>query len=119
MVGADRPEIIALIDLLDLGAVIAPRSARVADPGVLSLAARARLNLLLAFASDSPVLLLDEPGLWQSHAMRQRLFGTILPRLCEAGRAVAVTTTDERLAGLGSTVVRLGAGRQVLASGPG
>ena len=112
---AGRPEILALIDLLELGEVIDPRAARIPDTAALSIAVRARLGLLLAFASESPVLLLDEPGLWQSPAMRQTLFGTVLPRLRDAGRTVAFTTTDERLADLADTLVRLESGRQAAA----
>jgi len=112
---AGRPEILDLIDLLALREVIDPRGARLPDTGALSIAVRARLGLLLAFASDSPVLLLDEPGLWQGREMRQTLFRTILPRLRDAGRAVAFTSTDERLADLANTVVRLERGGQVAA----
>ncbi len=49
----------------------------------------------------------------QSPAMRERYYGAILPRLREAGRAIAVATTDDRYLYKGDEVIVLRDGRQV------
>jgi hypothetical protein len=110
--GIDRAEMVELRRELGLDAVAALSSGFLPDPASLGISLRARLALLLAFASDRPALLLDEPGLWLDHATRARLFQTILPRLRDTGRAIVLTATDDRLTPMANTVVHLDGFRQ-------
>lgn len=108
-----------LIEELDLGGLDGIGGGRIPDPAGLPVSVRPRIALLLAVASDRPLLLLDEWDMTQSVIIRERFYGAILPRLRESGRAVVVSTRDERYAHMASAAVRLRNGRQVGAAEPG
>ena len=107
-----RPDVQGLIEALDLGGFDEIKAGRVPGAEHLPRSVRARIALLVAVAEDRPLVLLDEWDAGQSAAIRERYYGSILPRLRESGRAIVVATRDERYAGIADEIVRLQDGRQ-------
>jgi hypothetical protein len=109
---ADRPDVQALINELALGDLPGVRSGRVPDPAGVPRGARVRVALLIALAGERRLLLLDGADVMLDPAMRARLFGPVLQRLRDSGRAVVIATEDGRIEALADRVVRLVDGRQ-------
>ena len=93
---AETQAVQSLIEDLELGGVDEIRSGRVSSVEALPRGVRARIALLIAIASDRPVIVLDEWYESQSPSVRERFYRAILPRLRDGGRAVVVATKDER-----------------------
>lgn len=103
----------SLVEELELGGFEDIKAGRIPPTDGLSRSVRGRVALLIAVTSGCPLILLDEWGAWQSPAMRERSYRTILPRLRAAGRAIVVTTQDERYADTADALIRLEDGRQL------
>jgi ABC-type siderophore export system fused ATPase/permease subunit len=109
----DRPEVQRLVEELELSGFDAIRSGRVPNVEGLSRAVRARIALLIAIASDRPMIVLDEWEESQSPSMRDRYYHSILPGLRHSGRAVIVSAANERHSGTADQIIRLVDGRQI------
>ena len=109
----DRPDVRALIQVLDLADTESVAVGRIVRPEAIAAGVRARLALLIAVAGDAPLLLLDEWDTWQRPAMRALVYSKVLPSLRNSGRAIVVATQDDRTIGTADEVVRLEAGRAV------
>lgn len=108
-----REDVRALIDTLELAGTPSIAAGRVVRPDEISVGERARLALLIAVASDAPLLLLDEWDARQTPEMRSRFYRTVLPDLRTRGRAVVVATQDESVIGVANYLVRMENGRTV------
>lgn len=108
----------ALLRLLGLDAVVHRRDGRW-SAAALSGGQRRRMALVAAWLERRPLLLLDDWTVDQDPPMRRVFFDEVLPRLKAEGRTVVVTVHDADPLPPADRVIRMEAGRIVVAGSSG